>query len=771
MSLNAGISSKIAPLLKGPNNDTIFNAISAALQNNQITPAELLTEAKLISAEVLHRLGEFLQNSANSEHRKIAALIYFTAGEKGNAWSFAYCAMLHLNKNQYYGLDYLPQGAIKLANLALDKCKGQPNNILLKLVLARALKANGNLLEANQAAIEYLNFCLSCNSKTFNQQNTNEGIKFCRETIADVLKDFNTGNNQLPPREVIDKRLQELAPFFSGDVFKSHHPTNEPELNLLRQEVWFLQTVYYQMLGRNEEAMKLHCLINSTCPHYKIALSNRAVLLKDTVTQVLVPVPVQGNTAAATALVAQGAIPVVTTSSSVTTSISPSLITTPLIIKQQTRFSRFWQRVSPHFDVVNETSLKEEYERRIAQLQVLIRAKEVEIELVQESIQAAEKSNDSTLPSLRLHGEKLKSELKALTVSETSLRDMDYKTHTAVHRQQYRRAVAEASFFDPKRSKKKDQISSLAYKIIDSRYQQTTDSIELSKYSVRLHAHAEKAIQNAILILAGTTRPQLGLPYVREKVLGSSILGYGPREVYKIGDTDAVFEHRTHPDSERLGDSYSPDYIGGTYNASIYPFLLDLAQGNPEKEKQIAQLFIVYGKKQQSVTLEALQAIKSDVTQKDVEQFNRVCILILAKEQTQWLSANKSNYKGLTVSQARCILLMTEGLLRFEDAFKNDGVFSIYSNRGLLYNPNTLAQACQRVDDLFIQFLQIKHPLEHSNVMKQAIASRQKLTIIATRKQARADLKAVYGGDSDSDNEADYNSDLEPEGSFLGCRP
>jgi len=54
----------------------------------------------------------------------------------------------------------------------------------------------------------------------------------------------------------------------------------------------------------------------------------------------------------------------------------------------------------------------------------------------------------------------------------------------------------------------------------------------------------------------------------------------------------------------------------------------------------------------------------------------------------------------------------------------------------------------------------ICHPKEHLTFTKKYIKDVQKRVCVATRKQAHADLKYAYGGESDSDGEG-YGSDLE----------
>lgn len=750
MLKNAPTPDKIDLLLSGANSETIFSNINNALQNNQISPAELLTGAAKIPEDVLHKIGERLQNSTDHQYRKYAWLFFMAAGQRGYAFSYASCAMLYLDVNCFYGLPYSPLHARELINNALHLNKGKSGEHWFNVPLAYVLKANEQILEANQAMLNFLSIYFRENVQTFDRSLVLDSINFCLQMLMAIYQELNVpGKAQPVLKEKAQKTLQLLTVFSSKEAFNIIPPSVTEEVNFLKQQILLVQSACYSVLGTAPRMMLQECLVTErTNPNYRASLAMRAALLKSTVSRALVPTAKIPNA-----------------NSDISSFSTAPAANASTVLGQQVHFNRCWQRASRHFDVVDEQSLEEEYQMHLGRLTDLIKAKETEIELLRKEVDAAEKVQATELPSLKAQSEKLEQECKNLKTEHANFEKSSYK-YTVAYRQQHRHAGAEACFFNPQRSKKRAQIESLAHEIIDNRYQQKTEFIHLSG-SVRVFAGAEKVYQTAAKMLATYGLPQLGLPSVNYK----KELTYGPDEFYKIGETIAKFQHRTQPKLQRLGDSYSPDHPKGTYNESIFPFLQKLAQDNPEKEKQIAKLFIAYGRTQQSVSLQSLQTIKADTTSADVNRFNQICLLIMAKEQVQWLSATKLLYQGLAVAQARCILLISEGFIRFADAFQNDAKYSVYSNTRLLYDPDTLSQACQNIDELFLKYLQMKYPVEYETVLSQITASGKKCAIVPNRLIDRNTLKNVYGGDSDSEDEADYNSDLECKGSFLRCQP
>lgn len=742
MSLNASVPNQIYFWLLETDQNVVFGALLKGLQSGDIMPQEIYQSARIISAEVLHQLALEFQDSSNFEYRKYAYRFFLFAGQKGNNYSLAQCVMLHLYKSCHYGVEYSLPKAKDLMAQALSLCKTKSEKSFFNLPLAYVLRANGQLLEANRAILNYFDFCLRRNAHKFNATDIHNGINFCREALQDICHELFTEGKQSPPtKEAIEKALSQLAIFSHSKIFKNIPSAVAKEMNILRQNILIVEGACYSLLDIPTEVFKRHCALDKTFSEYQTSLVARANTLKNIVAQSL------------------------TSSSSATAHISAETITaTPSIpkeIRKQAGFNRFWQRASIHFDVVDETSLKQEYQKRLAQMEVLINAKEIEIEVLNEAMDLARSRSDTFLSNLQTHFKKIQQELKTLENERDNLTN-DYHQHRPEYRGPYRKASAETCFFNPKRSTKKVQIIPLAHEIIARRYQQKKDPLALTG-SVRKFAMAEKAFQDAVETVTGNTFPQLGIPVVSQK----KSVTYSPVELYTIGATTAQFMHKTHPNPEKLGDSYSPD----RYDASIYKFLSRITNNDPEKEKAIAELFIAYGRTQQSVELVTLQNIYKPASSDDVTEFNRICFLVVAKEQIQWLSAKSLPYRGLAVAQARCLILMSKGLIRFSEVFQNDAKYGVYSKTKPLRNPHKLFQACQDIDELFTRYLQTEYLAEYETVSDQIAASQKECTVVLNREEARENLKTVYGGDSGSDDDADYNSDVEFGGSFLDFRP
>lgn len=179
------------------------------------------------------------------------------------------------------------------------------------------------------------------------------------------------------------------------------------------------------------------------------------------------------------------------------------------------------------------------------------------------------------------------------------------------------------------------------------------------------------------------------------------------------------------------------------------------------KESKLADYMIRYGKAHQPVTLTELQEIYTEADENDINQFHNICFLVLAKEQSQWHSAKHEKWQiGMTVAQARCLIMVKEGYISFKEVFKNAALFSVYSHTGLTGDGiEEVAESCKHIDELYTAYLQTKNSKDYLLFFKKHIKKDYKPPYILTRKQAHEDLKSVYGGDSDTDGEG-YDSDL-----------
>ncbi len=114
---------------------------------------------------------------------------------------------------------------------------------------------------------------------------------------------------------------------------------------------------------------------------------------------------------------------------------------------------------------------------------------------------------------------------------------------------------------------------------------------------------------------------------------------------------------------------------------------------------------------------------------------------------------------GMTVAQARCLILIREGYISFEEAFDNNVLFGVYSQTKIIDSPVKVENACAYIDKLYLEFLRNRHSQDHLRFIKKYVTEDSPPTCILTREQAHLDLQEVYGGESDTDDEG-YESDL-----------
>ena len=254
----------------------------------------------------------------------------------------------------------------------------------------------------------------------------------------------------------------------------------------------------------------------------------------------------------------------------------------------------------------------------------------------------------------------------------------------------------------------------------------------------------------------------LGIPVVRknpwETTYSSGHNLYGPVEAYTLSQTEIQAEHRVNPKPSRLGDSYLPQH--GTYSGSVYRFIRRLCNNETEKEKQCAGLMLRYGRNHQSVSLEDLKQLSDEVEESDVDRFNQLCFLVMAKEQSQWHVAREEKFHiGMSVSFARCLIMIEAGFIRFDDALKNNALFSVYSYTGLVSDISKVGVSAKYIDKMYMAYLQQQNSTDAMSFFRKHIEKDKPPTAILSRSRAHEDLLYAYGGESDSDGEG-YETDL-----------
>lgn len=538
-------------------------------------------------------------------------------------------------------------------------------------------------------------------------------------------------------------RLKELEPLLACQV-------NRPEFISKKQPLYFLKARYHEQLNEAPEAWRAYCAVSDKkhdC--FTLAVTARATLLKRFIqTQFdAEPIPPSPDSAEGKAQPKKEKTPA---------------LTLPNGIPFSTHFSSFWSKDTTWFHSVNEQNLNKKFDTRLEQIKLLIKSKKQEHILLQEFIK--EHGEATELKEIK---ETLEREIEALK----NIKDQLNEQHTNHHpnfRKTFRRHATERHFFNPSRSQKSKELLALTEKIIDQRFSISNDEndpVILTGTSTRLLITAERIFQEAVIALSGT-HSQLGIPVSRQKPWSinqgwgpSGTTDYGPVENYQVGDTIIKIEHRADPKSQRLGDSFFPQL--GTYSSNIFPFLKKISNdGDSESEQNIAKLMIQYSRTHQPIALETLQDIYKEAEKEDVDHFNRICCLIMSKEQGQWHSASSPDFQlGMSVSQARCLIMIEAGFLSFEEAFKNNAIFGVYSHTGLANSCEDVAKSCRYIDDLYLVFLQAQHQQDYVRFFKSHVKAPTAHTIALTRTQAHQDLQYIYGGGSDTDGEG-YDSDL-----------
>lgn len=352
--------------------------------------------------------------------------------------------------------------------------------------------------------------------------------------------------------------------------------------------------------------------------------------------------------------------------------------------------------------------------------------------------------------------------------------ESDLEKQLFIQRSNFRNYMAECLFFDCRRFNPgaKGEVLALTKEIIDIRFGIHKKTITLN-ISARILISAEKLFQEVFLILLSS------IDGLRNKnmfpILPKDKKHFHP-ENYDINKFEKLvrFSHSTNLSRQRIGSGYL-NFEGGRSNKyiDIYKFLdqitgkkKDIGQDKKnENVKQIVDWMIRYGQTGQGTERDELENVYTGASELDTFHFNLICFLIITKEQPQWLSANDSNSQfGMSVTQARCLLMLAKGQISLEDAFKtkytgvghsgNDeydpATFGVYSGTRLTTPGNGY---------------KITEP---TNVINRAYSASffknsPPPNVILTREQAHQDLRAVYDDGNCTAGE-EYGSDLDESG-------
>ncbi len=662
----------------------------------------------VVSADSLNKLGVSVSKLDDEELKILAPQFYQLSAERGSAWGNRNYASLLLSGR--FGV----KKSKKMALMHAQKAVALESNVAKEqhnFVLCQALRENEEWRAANAALVEYLKFTVNKfhNTKADAQepvkQDVERAIKLLNEIVGELKADFEPGEEITVER--CRSNLEEIEPIVNCTF-------NWPELLAIKQHLYFIQGQCYEKLGEFSNAWCAYCNVtDKAADFYPAAIAARSILLKQEIGRRLGSLPV-----------VQAQVSTVEIDGDDEREIEPDFLL-PMDIPLLVKFHDKWARETEWFDSVDTASLDSKFRERQEKLKILIQAKEAELSLVKELLKE-NKSSEKWAQKQK----NLKADLDKLEEIQAKLEEK-YRVHMPAARKVFRRHAAESCFFKPSRSLKTAKLTTLVEAIVDQRFKLNDDEslqIDLAGISGRLLITAERVFQEAVVNLSDNNSPRLGIPVIKEKswTVGSyynersGVTTYGPVERYIVGATVIESQHRVEPKRQRLGDSFLPQH--GTYSNSIYPLLHRLASEETVKEKYLASLMIRYGKKHQPITLEELKTVTAEATEDDAHHFNRVCFLVMAKEQSQWHSATQESFQlGMTVSLARCLIMIEAGFIKFSDAFKNTVLFSIYSHTGLADDCSKVAESAKYVDTMYMAYLQQVKGAEHVAFFKKHV--------------------------------------------------
>ena len=689
----------------------------------------------VIPDTVLNQLGIFVGQS-NKEDKDLAFQFYQKAavrGDKNAQMNFAivlFCGKYGQAKNIEQALEY-STAAIKA---------GHSNSLLH----AKILRAN----QQNSAAIPVLVAALNAataeasKAKSTEQASAQKAIEQSSDLLKISLQEMLDQLDQ-HNEDALRLMLQSIQ-----QILKCQHTR-------IQLETYFLQGMVHQRLTEYQKAMAAYLKISDKQhPRYTEGMKCRAQLFKAVLEEEILQLPKGMDVDEADGSTVSNQSDN-SSSAACEAEETENVITLPGKLSFPLYFGKAWHKIAPWFDSVNGEKLAAEHQKWDSYIELQKKAKHQQLELTKALLTSEQDAGNADLPlSVELKKQKklLDTQLAQLEAQEQKV-NAGYTKHRMDSRKTRRRHLTEQRFFDPARSKKQTELAELGNQLIEHRFndaQAPIASIDLTRFSARRLITAETAFQQAAKKLAQKTdytNLDIGLPKAAQGKYAKGVI-----ETYQVNDTIIKAQHLTETSQDRLGNSYLPQH--GTYQ-QIYQFLIKLSQQQPESEKQLADYMIRFGQNHKSITLPELQALYPGAQAADVDQFNQICFLLLSKEQAQWMSAVEERYQlGMSVAQARCLLMIQAGYLSFEDAFITKAMFGVYSQVGILKAPQYVADACQKIENLYQEFLKAQHPQDFLPFFKKFSSE----DMVLTREQAHKDLKAVYGGDTDTDGD-DYLSD------------
>lgn len=776
MPLPSEVKDKIVRYSSRDEHQKLFLYLKEKLGNGEIEAKDILKYAKrtrnksktddrfILNESIINKMGIYIGKLTDKKKKELSVEFYKLAAERRSSWGNKnYAKRLLAKKKKKTALKYARKAVELAAPITDEKYKHH-------WTLFRVLRANKKRQEANEILMDH-----------FNNIHNKSAEKAIRKKIISqlqtIMKKFENDFKGENLSELTDPRcrenLAELEPILQSSAKNNNFES-------IKQRAYYVAGKCHEKLGDSSKAWEAYCEVPAKTPSYIEAVEARARLLKaeiDNQVEAWLEANEQEENDTNESSQASSELSEDLSSMEVEESFENDESTSDEDeyesseqdnSESSTRiykspFARYWERNSEWFHSVDVSAMEEKYNQRERKIKELINQDDSE-SFADVSMANSDEEEVSIQDELVSETEYNPSEL----IDELKKK---YDTHLPNHRKIFRRHMAETRFFEPRRSHTMNKIAGLTKEIIEQRFKvegYNETPIDLTGKSTRMLISAEKLFQDAVLALnSDKGDPKLGIPkrYGKPWKALSGNYGttwYGPIELYMAGKTEFCSEHRTKPRSkQRLGDSFFRQL--GSYEKSIYPFLCKLTNNEPKKEKKLASFMIRFGQTHKPVTLEKLKAVYNDAEKYDVDRFNQICFMIMEKEQAQWLSATDKAYQlGITVAQARCIIMIRDGFISFKEAFESDesqALFSIYSHKNIIDYPSCVEKSCKYIDDLYLKYLQTQHVGDHMHFFKKHIEEKVPPVCVLTREQAHRDLKEVYGGGSDTDDDG-YDTDL-----------
>jgi hypothetical protein len=729
----------------------LVNYMKEKLKHNICAVQDILNYARdyqwksnksyVVVADSINKLGVVVNQLEDVNQKKLDIEFFKLAAERDSDWGNKNCATLLLNTAPQEALQYARK-AVELSNNKID------DNYEHKYILHQALFANGLCEEAVDFLWQYLVFKFK---KSLSEKDSSKNKKL-EEKIKNGFESLD---------KILDKLIDKLQhdqeqKYYQDIMTKVTQIVNDqkcsPGFSTIKEKARFMKGLCHEKLGEKTQAWRAYCeIVDTKLQIYVETIAARIRLLKQEIKAI-------ENSALNARMTSLGIMD--ETERDELQSVSDEVMTE--LHPSRPR----WQQISDQLHSIDMAA----YNAYLAPLEQTKIAKRKEFFEIQESLEKITVNegpdNLEQKKQLKERSQELKKEQTQLEQQEKEFK-LRHKDYLPEERQRLRRYKAECRFFTPNRSRKISDITALAGEIIDHRFTLGDSNkqcpIKLTGKSSRLFISAERLFQDAVVSLSGNETPKLGVPVIRKQPWNiggySGSNDYGAVEFYSVKDTIIRADHRANPKKERLGCCYV--YGIGKYTEDVYHFLSTLTDRELVKESQLAKFMIRYSRTHQTIAIEELQAIYTQATILDVKHFNEICFLILEKEQAQWHPTTLESCRwGASIAQARCLIMIEAGFISFSEAFKNKVLFGVYSEKDLIGNSSQVTEVCKNIEELYIEYLQYKDTnpdrvrLFKTNITQTSVAQQA-----LTRKQAREDMRYIYGGESDTDGDG-YDTEV-----------